>query len=87
MDLIQIISEIILMKPTSFSKLRMAIENLSSEEWFRKLYVDAQYTHVIWYNKKIKKVLLVPANVEMLKTDEKKAQEFIKLVKGCTKNK
>ncbi|KWW21485.1 hypothetical protein AS888_16650 [Peribacillus simplex] len=80
-------SEIILLKATSSSKLKMAIENLSSEEWFRELYVDARYTHVFWHNNKIIKVLLIPANIEVLKKDEKKAQEFIELVKDCSTNK
>ncbi|CAH0316301.1 hypothetical protein SRABI96_05233 [Peribacillus sp. Bi96] len=88
MDFIQLISDvIILMKPTSYSKLKMAIENLSSEGWFRELYADARYTKVIWHNNNIKKVLLLPGNVEMIKKDEKKAQEFIELVKSSISNK
>ncbi len=58
-------------------------KNLSSEEWFRELYVDARYTKVIWHNYNVKKVLLLPGNVEMIKNDKKKAQEFIELVKSC----
>ncbi|MGM9968716.1 MAG: hypothetical protein ACI383_14600 [Rummeliibacillus sp.] len=88
MDFIQLIADVIvLMKPTSYSKLKMAIEDLSSEEWFRELYADARYTKVIWHNKNIKKVLLTPGNVEIIKKDENKSQEFIKLVKSCINNK
>ncbi|MFI8495801.1 hypothetical protein ACIGC1_23365 [Peribacillus butanolivorans] len=50
-DFIHIISDAIIMRSTSYSKIKMAIENLSSEGWFRELYEEAQYTKVIWHNR------------------------------------
>ncbi|QOR68033.1 hypothetical protein IM538_07840 [Cytobacillus suaedae] len=69
------------MKPNSHSKLKLAIENLSTEEWFRDLYKNKHYTTRIWNNKDIKKILLNPRNVELIKTNENHTKLFIKLVK------
>jgi hypothetical protein len=80
-DFKELISYGILMKPDSYSKVRLAIENLSTEEWFRKLYRDPQYNSVIWKHKSIRKMLLDSQKVEMMKKDENKAKEFIRLVK------
>ncbi|NGY88534.1 hypothetical protein F6Y05_36690 [Bacillus megaterium] len=62
-----LLSYSILMRPTSYSKLKLAIEELTSEEWFRDLYKVPSYNTVIWKNKNIKKILLVPKKVEMIK--------------------
>lgn len=80
MEFIDIVSGAILMKANSYSKQKMAIESLSCEEWFRELYKDSSYAKVIWYNKEIKK-LLVSTNIEMMKRDEVKVNQFIQLVK------
>lgn len=72
------------MRPNSYSKLKMAIESLCSEKWFREFYKDSKYVEAIWYNKDIKKILLVSTNIEMMKKDENKAKHFIKLVKNRT---
>ncbi|MBE4906523.1 hypothetical protein IMZ08_00445 [Bacillus luteolus] len=76
-----LIGDAILMKPVSHSKLRLAIENLSTEAWFRDLYKNTQYTNVIWNDKNIKKILLNPRNVELIKTNQYHRNVFIKLVK------
>lgn len=39
-DFIHIIPDAIIMRSTSYSKIKMAIENLSSEGWFRELYEE-----------------------------------------------
>lgn len=33
-DFLELVSDAILMRPSSYSKLKIAIENLSNEEWF-----------------------------------------------------
>lgn len=86
MDFLELVSDAILMRPSSYSKLKIAIENLCNEEWFRDLYKDSKYSTVIWYNKDIKKILLVPTNIEMMKKDAEKAKQFIELVKKSTDN-
>ncbi|KQU17834.1 hypothetical protein ASG61_28285 [Bacillus sp. Leaf75] len=48
----------ILIRPTSYSKLKLVIEVLTSEEWFRDLYKVSSYNTVIWKNKEIRKILL-----------------------------
>ncbi|PFK65066.1 hypothetical protein COJ21_24940 [Priestia megaterium] len=71
----------ILMKPTSYSKLKLAIEGLTSEEWFRELYKVPSYNTTIWKDKQVKKILLDPQKVKMIKKDQYHAMEFINLVK------
>lgn len=60
------------MKLTSYSKLKLAIEELISEEWFRDLYKAPSYNTAIWKSKEIKK-------------NQKHSMEFISLVKELTK--
>jgi hypothetical protein len=86
-DFFDLVSGAIVMRPSSYSKLKIAIENLSNEEWFRELYKDSRYTTATWYNKDIKKILLVPSNIEMLKKDKEKAKQFIDLVIKSANNK
>jgi hypothetical protein len=83
-EILEIVSEALLMRPSSFSKLKVAIESLSNEEWFRELYEDSRYSTAIWNNKEIRKILLVPMNIEMIKNDAEKANQFKDLVKSIT---
>ncbi|MGG0465129.1 hypothetical protein [Priestia aryabhattai] len=71
----------ILMKPTSYSKLKLAIEELTTEEWFRELYKIPSYNSIIWKDKQVKNILLDPQKVKMIKQDHYYAMEFINLVK------
>ncbi|MBT2281424.1 hypothetical protein J7E51_26575 [Priestia megaterium] len=75
----------ILMRPTSYSKLKLAIEELTSEEWFRDLYKVPSYNTVIWKNKNIKKILLDPKKVKMIKKNQQHSMDFINLVKELAK--
>ena len=75
----------ILMRPTSYSKLKLAIEGLTSEEWFRDLYKVSSYNTVIWKNKEIRKILLDSQKVKMIKKDQKHSIEFIDLIKEIAK--
>jgi len=80
-----LLSYSILMRPTSYSKLKLAIKDLTSEEWFRNLYKVSSYNTVIWKNKKIKKILLDSQKVKMIKGNQKDSMEFINLVKELAK--
>ncbi|MBW0933542.1 hypothetical protein [Priestia megaterium] len=75
----------ILMRPTSYSKLKLAIERLTSEGWFRDLYKVSSYNTVIWKNKEIRKILLDSQKVKMIKKDQKHSIQFINLVKELAK--
>jgi len=75
----------ILMRPTSYSKLKLAIEELTSEEWFRDLYKVPAYNSVIWKNKKIKKILLDSQRVKTIKKNQQDSVEFINLIKELAK--
>ncbi|MCY9026724.1 hypothetical protein MOF32_27995 [Priestia megaterium] len=75
----------ILMRPTSYSKLKLAIEELTSEEWFRDLYKVPSYNTVIWKNKKIKKILLDSQKVKKIKKNQQHSMKFINLVKELAK--
>lgn len=75
----------ILMRPTSYSKLKLAIEELTSEEWFRDLYKVPSYNTVIWKNNKIKKILLDPKRVKMIKKNQQHSMDFINLLKELAK--
>jgi len=69
------------MKPTSYSKLKLAIEELTTEDWFRELYKVPSYNTTIWKDKQIKRILLDPQKIKMIKQDQYHAMEFINLVK------
>ncbi|MGU3397195.1 MULTISPECIES: hypothetical protein [Priestia] len=71
----------ILMKPTSYSKLKLAIEQLTTEEWFKELYKVPSYNTTIWKDKQIKRILLDPQKIKMIKQDQSHAMEFIDLIK------
>ncbi|WP_394508688.1 hypothetical protein C0132_00470 (plasmid) [Priestia aryabhattai] len=71
----------ILMKPTSYSKLRLAIEELTTEEWFKELYKVPSYNTTIWKDKQIKRILLDSQKIKMIKQDQSHAMEFIDLIK------
>jgi len=75
----------ILMKPTSYSKLKLAIEELTTEDWFRELYEAPSYNTTIWKDKQIKRILLDPQKIKMIKQDQYHAMEFINLVKESAK--
>ncbi|MCY9016764.1 hypothetical protein MOF27_04895 [Priestia megaterium] len=75
----------ILMRPTSYSKLKLAIEELTSEERFRDLYKVPSYNTVIWKNKKIKKILLDSQKVKKIKKNQQHSMKFINLVKELAK--
>ena len=75
----------ILMRPTSYSKLKLAIEELTSEKWFRDLYKVPSYNTVIWKNKKIKKILLDSQKVKKIKKNQQHSMKFINLVKELAK--
>lgn len=75
----------ILMKPTSYSKLKLAIEELTTEDWFRELYKVPSYNTTIWKEKQIKRILLDPQKIKMIKQDQYHAMEFINLVKESAK--
>ena len=81
MDFLEVVADAILMKSSSISKLKRAIESLSNEEWFRELYQDPMYCTAIWYNKDLRNLLIDPMNREELKNDAEKAKQFIELVK------
>ncbi|MGF9947265.1 hypothetical protein ABEX44_29155 [Priestia megaterium] len=72
----------ILMRPTSYSKLKLAIEELTSEERFRDLYKVPSYNTVIWKNKKI---LLDSQKVKKIKKNQQHSMKFINLVKELAK--
>jgi len=75
----------ILMKPTSYSKLKLAIEELTTEEWFRELYKIPSYNTTIWKDKQVKRILLDPQKIKMIKQDQYHAMEFINLIKESAK--
>jgi len=75
----------ILMKPTSYSKLKLAIEELTTEEWFRELYKVPSYNTTIWKDKQVKRILLDPQKIKMIKQDQYHAMEFINLIKESAK--
>jgi len=75
----------ILMKPTSYSKFKLAIEELTTEEWFRELYKVPSYNTTIWRDQQVKKILLNPQKVKMIKQDQYHAMEFINLIKELDK--
>lgn len=75
----------ILMKPTSYSKLKLAIEELTTEEWFRELYKVPSYNTTIWKDKQVKRILLDPQKIKIIKQNQYHAIEFINLVKELAK--
>ncbi|WP_281999015.1 hypothetical protein [Priestia flexa] len=75
-----LISNTILMYPTSYSKLRNNIEDLSKEHWFKELYSDPKYNNLIWKNKKIKVYLLNKKNISSLKNSKEEQLKFINLL-------
>jgi hypothetical protein len=83
-EILEIVSDALLMRPSSVSKLKVIVESLSNEEWFSELYEDSRYSTAIWNNKEIRKILLVPMNIEMIKNDAEKANQFKDLVKRST---
>ncbi|MCM3183686.1 hypothetical protein [Priestia megaterium] len=84
-ELKDLLSYGILMKPTSYSKLQLAIEELISEEWFRELYRIPSYNSAVWKDKTIKNILIDPQKVKLIKQHQNYAMEFINLVKESAK--
>ncbi|PDZ48537.1 hypothetical protein CON07_26470 [Bacillus sp. AFS094611] len=78
--LLDVIMAIITFHPRNDMKLKHHIAKLSEFEWFRKLHEDTKYTKLIWSNRKIKKCILSPTNMEALIKSEKKQIEFVQLV-------
>jgi hypothetical protein len=66
--------------PTPKSKLEKHIEELKSEEWFAQLLDDYRYSHIVSYNKKVKRFLGRPENIKILKSNEEEKDKFIRLV-------
>lgn len=79
-SLFDVISDIILFYPRNDMKLKHHIAKLSELEWFRNLHEDPKYTRLIWSNRKIKKFILSPINMEALIKSEKNQKEFVQLV-------
>ncbi|EJS69057.1 hypothetical protein CN425_07375 [Bacillus cereus] len=79
-SLFDVISDIILFYPRNDMKLKYNIAKLSELEWFRSLHEDPKYTRLIWSNRKIKKFILSPINMEALIKSEKNQKEFVQLV-------
>ncbi|MGG0419592.1 hypothetical protein ABEY52_26540 [Priestia aryabhattai] len=75
----------ILMKPTSYSKLKLAIEELTTKEWFRELYKVPCYNTTIWKDKQVKRILLDSQKIKMIKQDQYHAMKFVNLVKELAK--
>ncbi|PGT96526.1 MULTISPECIES: hypothetical protein [Bacillus] len=78
--LLDVIMAIITFYPRSDMKLKHHIAKLSEFEWFRRLHEDTKYTGLIWSNRKIKRFILSPINMEALINSEKKQKEFTHLV-------
>ncbi|HEK9102634.1 hypothetical protein KFD70_21565 [Bacillus pfraonensis] len=78
--LFDVIADIILFYPRTDAKLKHYIARLSEQEWFRDVYEDTRYTGLIWNNRKIKKLILAPANMKLLTTSKEKQEELIQLI-------
>lgn len=66
---------------TPKSKLEKNIDKLKNEEWFSSLYEDYRYSYIIWHNKKVKRFLIKPKNIELLIKNEQEKESFIHLIK------
>lgn len=66
---------------TPKSKLEKNIDKLKNEIWFSSLYADYRYSYIIWHNKKIKRILIKPENIELLIKNEQEKEKFIHLIK------
>ncbi|PEC19014.1 hypothetical protein [Bacillus cereus] len=78
--LFDVIMDIILFYPRNDMKLKHHIAKLSELEWFRNLHEDPKYTRLIWSNRKIKRFILSPINMEALIKSEENQKKFVQLV-------
>ncbi|MED1594737.1 MULTISPECIES: hypothetical protein [Bacillus] len=78
--LFDVIADIILFYPRTDAKLKYHIAQLSEQEWFRDVHEDTRYTGIIWNNRKIKRLILLPTNMKLLTKSKEKQKELIQII-------
>jgi len=76
-----LISEAILYFFIPKSKLEKNVEILKKEEWFATLEEDYRYNYIIWNNRRVKRFLSKPKNLELLVEHSEAQKEFTDLIK------
>jgi hypothetical protein len=78
--LFELIANVLLFFYTPKSKLEKSLDKLRDEKWFSTLMDDYRYSYIIWNNRKVKRFLVKPENVEILIKNETEREKFIRLV-------
>jgi hypothetical protein len=78
--LFELIANALLFFYTPKSKIEKNMDKLRNEKWFSTLMDDYRYSHIIWSNRKVKRILVKSENIELFIKNEKEREKFIKLV-------
>jgi hypothetical protein len=78
--LFELVADALLFFYNPKSKLEKNIDILGNEKWFSKLKDDYRYSHIIWNNRKVKRILVKSENIELLLKNETEREKFIQLV-------
>jgi hypothetical protein len=78
--LFELIANALLFFYTPKTKLEKSMDKLRDEKWFSTLMDDYRYSYIIWNNRKVKRILVKPGNVEILMKSETEREKFIRLV-------
>jgi hypothetical protein len=78
--LFELIANALLFFYTPKSKLEKNIDKLRNEIWFSTLMDDYRYSYIIWNNRKVKRLLIKPENIEILMKNEIEREKFIRIV-------
>jgi hypothetical protein len=78
--LFELIANALLFFYTPKTKLEKSMDKLRDEKWFSTLIDDYRYSYIILNNRKVKRILVKPGNVEILMKSETEREKFIRLV-------
>jgi hypothetical protein len=78
--LFELIADVLLFFYTPKSKLEKSLDKLRVEKWFSTLMDDYRYSYIISNDRKVKRFLVKPGNVEILMKSETEREKFIRLV-------
>jgi hypothetical protein len=78
--LFELIANVLLFFYTPKTKLEKSMDKLRDEKWFSTLMDDYRYSYIILNNRKVKRILVKPGNVEILMKSETEREKFIRLV-------
>jgi hypothetical protein len=78
--LFELIANALLFFYTPKTKLEKSMDKLGDEKWFSTLMDDYRYSYIILNNRKVKRILVKPGNVEILMKSETEREKFIRLV-------